>query len=238
MPRQAAKTRPAEEATAVTEDSTLPGAAPAESNSRRRRLAEQAPAKGGWGAYKTQKASRSGFAQNFKVDEGGEKLIRFIGDSPFFSYYRHWLRDIKGRQTFACLDEDCPLCDIGDTPAFVAMFNVIDMSDRANPAVRLWEASPQPAGAIEELSEDPRTSPIDKPGLYFSVTKKKQSNGFNAFKLTRILARDFEDEYPGTEPLTEEELAELVKDAYDETAVKVDTAEFLRDVVKGMQGGE
>lgn len=203
-------------------------AAAAAGNTRR-------PAAKGWTAYKQNKASKAGFTQNLKVPENEEILIAFLEAEPFISFKRHWLRNIKGRQTFACLDPDpCPICDIGDRAGFVTCMNVAEIEAGAAPVHRVWEMSPGPADVVSAKADNPKFSPLNKEGMYWAVSKTKQSNGFFGYSLTPVKARDLEDDWEGFAPVTAAEMTELLKDLAGDDYVKYDEEEFLREIVKGL----
>lgn len=244
MPREITitRTRPSasapdpqgEAVTGLSEDGTRTN----ESASVKRRIAAtntRRPAAKGWSAYKQNKANKGGFTQNLKVPENEEILIAFLEAEPFISFKRHWLRNIKGRQTFACLDPDpCPICDIGDRAGFVTCMNVAEIEAGAAPVHRVWELSPGPADVVSAKADNPKFSPLNKEGMYWAVSKTKQSNGFFGYSLTPVKARDLEDDWEGYSAITAEEMKELLKDVAKEDYVKYDEEAFLREVVSGL----
>jgi hypothetical protein len=248
MPRQITRTRAEVEPTILADippvtglDEFTPADPPwlpneEELSRSERRQAEpevtRAPQRG-WGPVRDQRQKKSNFAQAFRIAEGDERLIHFLDPEPFDSYYRHWLRGIKGRQTFTCLRTLCPLCDIGDTPSYITLFNVVDLENRAEPTVKIWEASPNPAAVIEEYAFNPKHAPIDRPDLYFSISKRKQPNGFLAYSALPVKARDLPDDWD-MQPLSVEELSELNDKKYDSEVIRTDTREALREVVKNL----
>lgn len=57
---------------------------------------------------------------------GRPKIRVMNGDGePVATFYVHELDGKEG----VCLGDGCPLCEIGDEPAFQALINVIDLSD-------------------------------------------------------------------------------------------------------------
>lgn len=185
----------------------------------------------GWGALKKHKQERTSYAQNFKIKEGEAHFIRFLDDEPFDSYYRHWLRGLQGRQTFACLRHECPLCDIGDSPTYIMLFNVVDMENRAE--VLVWEASPQPSGIMEEFVSAGKWAPINRDDLYWQVSKKKANNGFINYSALPIKARDLQEDEQ-IPPLSPAEIAVLTEKKYDSEVIRVDTRQSLREVVQSL----
>jgi hypothetical protein len=183
----------------------------------------------GWAAHRQHKQQKSGFAKEFRVTEGDERLIKFLDDEPFETYYRHWLRGVQGRQTYVCLGDDCPLCDVGDQPAFVVLFNIVDLTDGERETVSVWLASPNPAAAIEEFAFSDKHSPINRTNLYFSVTKKKGANGFFSYSLVPVKDRDLPDDWE-MQPLTDMQLMELEKGRHGSEFIRPDTRQVLKEV--------
>jgi hypothetical protein len=186
----------------------------------------------GWGGVRKHREESSSYASNFKVSDE-EVLVKFLDDEPFVTYYQHWLQELDGKKSFTCLGDDCPLCEIGDDPRFLAVFNVIDLRD--DPEVKIWEASPQPAGEIEEISKNSRTSPLNRDDLYFAVSKKKGKNGFWAYTILPVKERDLPEDWD-MDPLTPSELSGLTDKMYDESIVRISTREELLGVVDDLEG--
>lgn len=189
----------------------------------------------GWAAHRKHKQERTAFARELQVADGEERLVKFLDDEPFDSYYRHWLRNVpKGRQTYVCLGTDCPLCDIGDQPTFVVLFNVVDLTDPADASVKVWAATPNPAGAIEERAFNSKTSPISREDLYFSVTKKKQSNGFFGYTIDPVKSRDLEDDWE-MEPLSPDKIAGYAKQKHGSEFIRADSKAALKEVAEHLE---
>lgn len=187
----------------------------------------------GWEAVRKHKEESSSYASNFKVSDE-EVLVKFLDDAPFVTYYQHWLQELDGKKSFVCSGADCPLCEIGDEPRFLAAFNVADLRD-GEPEVKVWEASPQPAGEIQEMAKNARFKPINRDDLYFAVSRKKGKNGFWSYTLVPVKDRDLEDDWD-IEPLTGDELDDLMDKRYDESIVRISTREDLLDVVEELNG--
>jgi len=190
----------------------------------------------GWNAHRENR--RAAFSKEFMVPEGQQQLIRFLDDEPFESYYRHWLRDRpKGeRQTFTCIGEECPLCEAGDKPAFLVLFNVIDMLADGGPMAKVWSTSPNPAGIIEEFALDKKYSPLNRADQYFAVSKKKGANGIFGYSVMPVKARDLPEDWDGLQPITAEQEEKLGTERRgsdyirtDERSVLLKLAEELED---------
>lgn len=150
----------------------------------------------------------SGNVDRFTYDEGKETLIKIMEDRPFASYWQHWI----DKKPHTCLIENCPLCDIGDQPKPVDCFNVIEFTENG-PKLKLWQCSPNPKKAIEARASKPRTSPVNRPDLYWAVTKVTPKNGFPETSIDPVKADELSTDW-GVEGLTEDQLTEFREKAY------------------------
>jgi hypothetical protein len=191
----------------------------------------------GWDGYKKAKAKASKWNSEDKFtvdDKGSEELIAFLDDAPFCTWNEHFLRELDGKKSWTCLDDDCPICGRGDTPGYRAAFNVVAFDDKGNPSVKYWIATPGPLDEIEDHAHNERYGPLNKEGNYFVVSKKKGKNNYFKYKVERITEDQMHDEF-GFDPLTEEEFTELEAGAFEEKDVLVvSSRKELRDVVRSL----
>lgn len=135
-------------------------------------------------------------SKQFEVDEGEEVLIKFLDSDFILTLYLH---DAKGQKTFVCFGDDCPLCDIGDSPKFYALINVVDMRTSE---LALWYATPNPADMIEAEMErlSLQGKKISDPSFYYAISKKKRRAGFVTYSMRCEVAEKLRL-FPGaTEP--------------------------------------
>ena len=196
------------------------------------------PGRSGWEGVKHNKEKRQ-TGDEFKVKEDVDYLIKFLQPKPmengaFLEHFIKALANNSERASFVCLEDDCPLCDIGDKPGDRALFNIAVLDDKGNATVMYWKATSSVLDMIEDYAESERNSPIDRDDLYFQVSKKKGKNKFFAYKMDVIRARDLEDD--GIEPLSEDELEDLLADAFEvEDVLKVSSRRELRDIADGLE---
>lgn len=192
----------------------------------------------GWDAYKANKAKTSKFnsEDQFKVGEDVEELVAFLEAWPFATYNEHGTGQGKGYRAYVCLGDDCPLCGIGDTPAYRAVFNIAVFDDQGNAAVKYWIATPAPLDEIEAHADNERYAPLNKPGNYFVVSKKKnKKTGFFGFKVERITEAQVADEF-NFDPLTADEIEELAGEVFAaKDVVRVKTRKELREVADELE---
>lgn len=183
------------------------------------------PVRSGWGGAKETRAKSSGFAEDLDVDSG-EVLTKFLEDEPFASYRQHWADwRTSGKRSFICLEDDCPLCDIGDRPSAQYLFNVADLTDE--PINKQLRVGVQALGQIENLASG-KMGPLSKNYWVISRSKKKGKGRGNtvAWNFTPVKERDLEEDWE-MEPLTDEEFDDLVEGGYDSDIVQVSTRKEL-----------
>lgn len=195
----------------------------------RARPAAESPVVSGWSSDRAPTVNRGDRPVAFKVpDDNEEVLLMFLQDKPFASFFQHWVKVEGGkRRPYTCLGKGCPLCDHGDRPKPQDWFNVIELGDE--PALKVWYCSADPAKAIKARADTRRTSPINKPGLYWAASKKMASNGFNEYSVDPIKADELSDW--GATELTEAQLKEFNDKAYTSEIVSVPTKAELQEVV-------
>lgn len=166
----------------------------------------------------------------FKVENADEEvLIKFLEEGPFAPIYQHWVLVDGKRRAYTCIVDECPLCAYGDKPKASNWFNVIDMRSET-PELKCWYASPDPSKAIKNRAEGKRTSPLNKEGLYFVVSKTNGANGIAEYSLDPVRADELEDW--GARELTAEQLTEFAKQAYDATLVHAKSKQELTQIAE------
>ncbi|MFE6745924.1 hypothetical protein ACFVGM_08745 [Kitasatospora purpeofusca] len=187
---------------------------------------------GGWGEYDRVIESASTLANYLKI---GTKpfIIKVIDAEPFDSFVCHWIDEItNGSKSVRCWrTPECPLCRIGDKPnKFSACFNVISLEDPGNPALKIWEAGVRVARTLKGIGQDERRGPLDRPDLYFSVSKTETAGKSTEYVLERVKDRDLEDEYR-ISPLTVAQLAAFAADRVTEPIKAIYTEAAMNEVV-------
>ena len=129
--------------------------------------------------------------RDFKLSED-KQLIKFLQDSPFATYEQHWINDAKGKKSFICIGDDCPLCDIlGDKPRGKFLFNVLALSEE-EPKVQVLTAPPSLFRLIKDAHEDERHGPLDKE--YYEISRSG-TGPKTQYKLALMKSRDLEEEW-------------------------------------------
>ena len=193
---------------------------------------EDSPISAGWSVDKRPATKRGDRPVRLQVpDDGEELLIKFLEERPFASFFQHWIKTEQGRRAYVCLGKGCPLCARGDTPKSQDWFNVIEMdSGEGNHQVKLWCCSADPAKAVKDRASKERTSPINRDGLYFAVSKRTGKNGFNTYTLDYVKEDELNDW--GVVPLTKEKISEFEEKKYTRDLVKIPTKADLQEVAE------
>jgi hypothetical protein len=234
MPRDLQRTKP--EAADDVESSGL------DEFKTRERVTKEVPesnVKSGWSSDNRPRTASK--VPQFKVpDDGEEILIKFVDDLPFAPIFQHWLLQEQGqRRPYTCIQEidpetkkitvSCPLCDRGDKVKSSDWLNVIVLGDE--PELQVWYATADPAGAVKERAQGKRTSPINKDGLYFAVSKKKAANGFNTYSIDPVKEEELTPDW-SVNPLTETQLDAFTKIRYTGDLVIKKTSAELSELAR------
>jgi hypothetical protein len=163
-------------------------------------------------------------------------LIKILDDEPFYTYKQHWVEGLRStnRKSFLCIDDigdDCPLDAAGAEVRGFAAFNVAVLSERGDPQVKVWHAG---SGVADDLAKKAnlKTGPLTKE--YYSVTKGKSGSnkkGPVKYDINVVKERDLLDDW-GIEPLSDAELDDLEKKAFDEDYFKYPAKSELREIAR------
>jgi hypothetical protein len=160
--------------------------------------------------------------------------VKFLDSAPFAVYRQHWIDNLPGdlrKHSYVCWDRDCPLCDIGDTPSVMAVFNVVVL-DPDEPINAIWVTRPTLATQLVDLDGDARKGgPLTK--HYWSVSRSGKGPK-TSYNVQVVKERDLPEDWM-TEPLSEEELDEYSESAFDvESAVNMTPRKTLREIADAL----
>lgn len=177
----------------------------------------------GWGGARRTKEMSSDFPEELKVMEEAA-LLKFLEDEPFASYRQHWI-EREGKKSFTCLEDDCPLCDIGDRPAGRYAFNVLLLSE-GEPVNKVWVVGNRLEGTLENYAKDKKTGPLTR--LYWSISRTGKGSN-TQYNIAPVKERDLPEDWD-VEPLEDEVIAKYVKQCWDDSAVSVQTRKQLQAI--------
>ena len=168
----------------------------------------------GWGAAEALlNVETTEFPTDFKFSEEPQ-LVKFLQDRPFATYEQHWIERPKGKKSFVCMGEGCPLCEIlGDKPRGKFAFNVLVLSGEET-KVQVLTAPPSLARQIKKAHDDERKGPIDKE---FWEISRLGTGPQTQYTLNYVRGRDLAEEWK----LSQETVTELVANAEPFTASEV-----------------
>lgn len=189
---------------------------------------EDGVVRGGWDGYRQTKA-KSGYGAEFlRLEDTGEAtLIRFLESAPFASFRQHWIDRQSGKRSWVCIEDDCPLCDAGDTPGFRIAFNVLVLSD-GKPLNKVWEVGPRLAEQLEAKAKDKRTGPLDRSDIYWAVSRTGKKSK-TAYSIDPVKERDLEADWE-LEPLTDTIIKRYQVKMFDAKVIKVPTKKQLKEL--------
>lgn len=177
----------------------------------------------GWGGAKRTKEMSSDFPEELKVGDEA-LLIKFLEDEPFASYRQHWI-EREGKKSFTCLEDDCPLCDIGDRPQGRYAFNILLLSE-GEPVNKVWVVGNRLEGTLENYAKDKKTGPLTR--LYWSVSRTGKGSN-TQYNVSPVKERDLGEDWD-VEPLEDDILAKYEKQCWDDSAVSVQTRKQLQAI--------
>jgi len=150
------------------------------------------------------------FPTDFKFSEEPQ-LVKFLQDRPFATYEQHWIERPKGKKSFVCMGEGCPLCEIlGDKPRGKFAFNVLVLSGEEK-KVQILTAPPTLYRQLRKAHEDDRKGPLARE---FWAISRNGTGPQTTYTLDFVRARDLSEEWG----LNTEEVNELVASAVPFTA--------------------
>jgi hypothetical protein len=165
----------------------------------------------GWDAFDSLvQENSSEFPTDFKFSEEPQ-LVKFLEDQPFASYEQHWIERPKGKKSFVCIGESCPLCDVlGDKPRGKFSFNVLVLSGDVQ-GVQILTAPPSLARQIKKAHDDERKGPLSKE---FWEISRLGTGPTTQYTLNFVRGRDLAEEWK----LSQDTVNELVAAAVPFTA--------------------
>lgn len=182
----------------------------------------------GWAAAKKAAAkSAQKFAPDFRFDEDVQ-LIKFIGNEPM-SFMQHWINR-PGKKSFISIGEDDPLIAVGSKPDQKFAFTVVNLSDE-DPQLQLMIVGLRLCGQLEKLNADKKTGPLDRPDIYWAVSKSGTGTK-TSYSLVPVKERDLAEEWE-IDPVAAAELIKGMKplgpDALHMSS-KAELAEIAREI--------
>ena len=142
--------------------------------------------------------------------------VKFLEDEPFAVYEQHWIERPKGKKSFVCIGDNCPLCDVlGDKPRGKFAFNIFVLSGDVE-GVQILTAPPTLLRQLRKIAEDDRKGPLSRE--YWEVSRLGMGPT-TSYNLNFVRGRDLEEEWK----LSSDAAQELVA-----TAVPF-TAEVIRE---------
>jgi hypothetical protein len=165
----------------------------------------------GWDAFDSLvQENTSEFPTDFKFSDEPQ-LVKFLEDQPFASYEQHWIERPKGKKSFVCIGDACPLCDVlGDKPRGKFSFNVLVLSGDVQ-GVQILTAPPSLARQIKKAHDDERKGPLSKE---FWEISRLGTGPTTQYTLNFVRGRDLAEEWK----LSSDAVQELVAAAVPFTA--------------------
>jgi hypothetical protein len=146
----------------------------------------------GWDAAEALlKVETSEFPTDFRFSDE-PRLVKFLQDRPFATYEQHWIERPKGKKSFVCIGDGCPLCEIlGDKPRGKFAFNVLVLTGDVQ-GVQILTAPPSLARQIKKAHDDERKGPLDRE---FWEISRMGTGPTTQYTLNFVRGRDLAEEW-------------------------------------------
>ena len=160
----------------------------------------------GWDAAEALlKVETTEFPTDFRFSDEPQ-LVKFLQDRPFATYEQHWIERPKGKKSFVCIGDGCPLCEIlGDKPRGKFAFNVLVLTGEVQ-GVQVLTAPPSLARQIKKAHDDERKGPLDRE---FWEISRMGTGPTTQYTLNFVRGRDLAEEWK----LSQDTVNELVAKA-------------------------
>jgi len=152
------------------------------------------------------------------------QLIKFLQPQPFATYEQHWIERPKGKKSFVCAGEGCPLCEVlGDKPRGKFAFNVLVLTGEVQ-GVQVLTAPPSLARLIKKAHDDERKGPLDRE---FWEISRIGTGPTTQYSLNFVRGRDLTEEWELSQDIVTELVANAVSFTADEVVRETPRSELL-----------
>lgn len=178
----------------------------------------------GWDAVDALlKADNTEFPTDFRFSDEPQ-LIKFLQDRPFATYEQHWIERPKGKKSFVCIGDGCPLCEVlGDKPRGKFAFNVLVLVGDTT-GVQVLTAPPSLARQIKKAHDDERKGPLDRE---FWEISRMGTGPTTQYTLNYVRGRDLAEEWKLSLDTVTEQIATAEPFTADEVVRETPRAELL-----------
>jgi hypothetical protein len=185
----------------------------------------------GWSAAQESMDATSPYAASFRPAVGTQ-IIKILEPAPYASYRRHWIQRVGGMRAYTCMESygrPCPLCDV-DKPSHVAAFNIAVAGDGGEAVLKSWDCAVRLTQTLKSFAGDSKIGPLNKPGLYFAVSKTEtQQRQQSQTLVSPVRERDLMEDY-GVPPITEAQMERLMAKRYTNAIVQKPDPQELSDI--------
>jgi len=178
----------------------------------------------GWGAAEALlNVETTEFPTDFRFSDEPQ-LIKFLQDRPFATYEQHWIERPKGKKSFVCIGDTCPLCDVlGDKPRGKFAFNVLVLVGETT-GVQVLTAPPSLARQIKKAHDDERKGPLDRE---FWEISRMGTGPTTQYTLNYVRGRDLAEEWKLDLETVNEQIASAELFTADEVVRETPRSELL-----------
>lgn len=161
-------------------------------------------------------------------------VLKFLEERPYANVKVHWLQK-KGKRSYICIGEGCPLCEIGADVKAERRFNVAVFTD-AEPLLRSWSAGYKIYTKIKSLSEQPLTRPLPK-RIYLATRTGVKFNEIT-YDIGKLTPDEVEEAYPDLYIPSPEELEAIEPYTLEDVEKEFSSMDELEEVAAQVVEGE
>lgn len=188
----------------------------------------------GWAAAKagsSDAAVTGDYPVEFRGITNEAQLVKFIdadNNMPFANFRQHWLEK-SGQKSYTCIGQACPICNVlGDKASTKRCFTIVNLS--ATPHQRqIITAGPRMFDAIV-AAENSKGGPLKR--NYWAITRIGAGAQTN-YTLQAVKPTDLQEDW-GMDPVAVEAAIGAFQ-PYDDSVIKINGIEVLREVVNQMK---
>lgn len=192
--------------------------------------------RGGRTEAQRQAEATSTFAKVYRPSSTGTDVIKFLEDTPYACYRRHWVpaTTAEGKPTsrpYVCHatgGKECAICDVGDRASGVYSYNVAICGDDGQVLHRTWDMGIRVFKVVDGYSTDPKVAPLTR---NFFLVKKSGEGTSTSYQVSPVRASALVEDYDTPVP-DQSEIDRLKNDLYTSDIIQIETPKRMREIAR------
>jgi hypothetical protein len=169
---------------------------------------------------------RLDFKHANKIGDTMYFVVKFLDDGPYANLRIHWV-DRKGKRSFVCIGDDCPLCEIGSSTKSEYRFNVAILTE-SEPMLRSMNAGYKLYRKIRAKAENPLSKPLPR---HFFVASRSGSQWHEIqYDIEKITSTEISEAYPDLYVPSADEIAAITPYTLDDIEKEYSSIKEMTEV--------